>query len=253
MKIFLCLSCLAIIFAGCIIRPDSDISRMIPPPQRLSLLLTLYSDENIAQLKNLHDVNKVSDDEVANLKKFLHNSLANIITSLPKKIDHRDTRISYIPDGGIISYHSVYKHCEASDRSKCFRLELIPAYHPSGSLMSFNIKVWQLPANKGLAEVVKSYSQDKLPFLLQALRKVFPHKLGDEDLTIRYYGREDDRTLHVIAGSAANDNRRELHIKVSDGMIDNTINALFPHIIRSGDVALLDEEAVTLERSESSQ
>ena len=249
MKIFLYASCLAIIFAGCIIRPESDLSRVIPAPKLLSPLSKLYSEQNLTKLENLHDVNKVSDADVADMKKFLHTTLTKIITSLPDKIDHRDTRISYIPDGRIISYHSVYSLCEASDRSKCFRLEVIPEH-----MSHFNIKVWQLPANKDLAKVSKSYSQDKQPFLLDALRDSFPHKLGDEDLTIRYYGRGDDKTLQLIAGSAANDNRRELHIKVIDGMIDNTRNALFPHMVLSGDVALLDEDdAMTTARDDASQ
>ena len=58
---------------------------------------------------------------------------------------------------------------------------------------------------------------------------------------VRHYGREKDKTLHLIAGAEGNGNRRELHIKVSDGMIDNTSNALFPYTILPDDVALLDD------------
>ena len=154
MKVFLCVSCLMVVFASCIRRPDSGVSRLIPPPQLLDPLFEFYSEKNITKLENLHDFNKVSDDDVKYMKKYLHTTLAKIISSLPAKIDHHDTRISYIPDGRIISYYSIHSLCEASNSSKCFRLEVIPEQLP-GLSGSFIIKVWQLPANKDIAEVSK--------------------------------------------------------------------------------------------------
>lgn len=240
MKVLPFVLCCMIVFAGCI-RRDSDVSRFTPPPQLLDPLFELYSDQNIAKLENLHDTSKVSDTEVKDIKNYLHTTLAKIITSLPAKIDHRNTLISYIPGGKIISYHAVESLCAANDRSKCFRLEIIPEQFPNAA-GSFIIKVWQLPANADIAKVSKSYTEDSLPTLFDALRGSFPHRLGlEQEVVVRHYGREKDKTLHVIAGAEGNGNRRELHIKVSDGMIDNTQNALFPHLILPGDVALLDD------------
>lgn len=240
MKIFMCMSCLAMVFAGCIIKPTSDLSRLSHVPKMLAPLHKLYEGKNFTKLENLHDVNKVSDADVADLKKFLHQTLSNIIAALPDTIDHSDTRVSYISEGKIISYYSIESLCETSNRSKCFRLEIIPA------LTSYDIKVWQLPADQDLAEVSKSYTETKLAILLTALRNAFPHELDNEDVMVKFYGRKEHKTLHLIAGSASTDNRRELHINVNDGRIDNTRNALFPYVITSGDVALLEEGDVAI-------
>ncbi|MDE3270370.1 MAG: hypothetical protein OYH77_08850 [Pseudomonadota bacterium] len=240
MKICLYLSCMTVALAavfGCIRRTDSSVASMPVRPKMLVPLENFYTN-NETKLKNLHDASKVSDAEVAEIKKFLHKTLKEIITALPDKIEHRDTRISYVSEERILSYHSAYGLCESVDRSKCFRLEIQFSTYYSSS-----IKVWQLPANKDLASISQAYSESKLPTLLDALRSMFPHKLGYDELNIRYYGKDDDKTLYVLAGAASTDNRRELHIKVKDGSIDNTSNALFPHIIWPRDVMLLDDES----------
>ena len=226
MKIFLLIPLLLVV-VGCEQMTDSSAKTSLQTPS--SALAELYQGQWLYMLQNLSNTIKVSDEDVASLKAKVRTALSDLGFETVPELESEETRIQYTKNGAIISFYTIPSRCE-EDRGECFHLEIVP-----DSTDDYEVRIVKMPSNEALASVLKDFDADSNEDLLEEISKIFPHSLDANNLVINTYGDDVDEhsTFSVMDDRVP---RRELHINILDGYIDNSANAQYPYYVRAEEI-----------------